>query len=135
MHDELMLGGNSLFPKNSKEDKVVCVRVRLPWYRSLPLSSVVDLQFRIDGKDIPRTSLRLQADGYVYTLDQLHELMDQQWFILDTKTVEIHLDEPLSRGEHDVRLMAQVHIPYSDSRQFIEYGVCEKKMVYQNVAA
>ena len=131
MHDELMLGGNNLFPKSSKEDKIVCVRVRLPWYRSIPLSSIVDLKFRIDGKDIPRTSLRLQSNGYVYTLDQLHELMDELWFILDTKTVEIHLDQPLAQGEHNVKLMAQMHIPYSDSREFIEFGVCEKKMVYE----
>ncbi len=135
MHDELMLGGDDLFPKNSKDDKIVCVRMRLPWYRSLPLSAVADLKFRIDGKDIPRTSLRLQADGYVYTLDQLHELIDEQWFVLDTKTIELHLDEPLSQGEHDVRLMAQVRIPYLDSHDFVEYGVCQKKMVYENVAA
>lgn len=133
MHDELMLAGNSLFPKNGKEEKIVCVRIRLPWYRSLPLSSVVDLKFRIDGKDIPRTSLRLQSNGYVYTLDQLHELVDDLWFVLDTRTIEIHLDEPLSEGEHDVRLMMQLHIPYIDSREFFEYGLCEKKMVYEKI--
>jgi hypothetical protein len=131
MHDELLLAGNDLFRKSSKDEKVVCVRVRLPWYRSIPLSSIVDLKFKIDGEDIPRTALRLQSNGYVYTLDQLHELMDELWFVLDTKTVEIHLDEPLPEGEHDVRLMAQMHIPYGDRRDFIEYGVCEKKMVYQ----
>jgi hypothetical protein len=109
----------------------VCLNIRLPWYRSLPLSSVVDLKFKIDGRDIPRTSLRLQSNGYVYTLDELGERIDEHWFILDTKTIEIHLDEPLPEGDHDVRLMAQVHIPYGDTRDFIEYGICEKKMVYQ----
>jgi hypothetical protein len=131
MHDELLLADNRLFPKNSKEDKIVCLNIRLPWYRSLPLSSVVDLKFRIDDRDIPRASLRLQSNGYVYTLDELGELIDEHWFILDTKTIEIHLDEPLPEGDHDVRLMAQVHIPYGDTRDFIEYGICEKKMVYQ----
>ncbi len=134
MHDEFLIDGNQIYLKDAKDENLVCIRVRLPWYRGLPMSCVDSLDFTIDGQQISREDVKLNTDGVVYPQAELLKLHDKVWFLLDVKEAQIRLDEPLSVGEHDVKLILQLTIPYleeEDQYDYIQYGVYEKTMKYE----
>lgn len=58
--------------------------VRLPWYRSLPLSTVSFEALSLDGEAVDLGDARLELDGETYTTAQMAEATDRFWFILDS---------------------------------------------------
>lgn len=84
------------------------LRVRSPWYRSLPLSSV-DLELTVDGDHIAADRMRVHVNERDYTLDELHERYDEFWFVLDPARV---LVAGVGPGEHEVALQLGLRIPY-----------------------
>ncbi|MGO4301200.1 restriction endonuclease subunit R [Leifsonia sp. RAF41] len=70
------------------------VRLRLPWIRSLPLSSVSRVQVHLDGEECPA-----EAPGG-----------DGWWFLQDRLALRIH--RPLRPGVHTVRVSFRLLIPY-----------------------
>lgn len=82
--------------------------VRSPWYRSLPLSCV-DLELHVDGAPVEETRIRLCVDHQAYALSELHELIDEFWFVLDPARVRI---SGISPGSHEVFLRLGLRIPY-----------------------
>lgn len=80
---ELLLAPDAV----SAVDGGLAIAIRQPWYRSLPLSSVVDLEVSIDGVAVPREQLRLTIDGTQYRLDELAANWQTVWFIQDPATV------------------------------------------------
>ncbi|HEY0188489.1 MAG TPA: DUF6379 domain-containing protein [Cellulomonas sp.] len=78
------------------------IPLRLPGYRSLPLSCIDSLTVTIDGDRVTadRTSLDLNAHRYPTTL--LCSFPDVWWFALDPAAVLVALDEPLDPGPHTV---------------------------------
>lgn len=137
MHDELMIHGNNLYTKTEKNPNSVFLKIRLPWYRGLPLSDLGQLEFTFDGKPVPRESTRLMINGVPYSMDGIRELSDTTWFVLDTQEVEVTLDAPLKEGKHDVSLLMKLRIPYYKSEQdpsvdnFAQYASCSKKMKFE----
>ncbi len=135
MHDEQMIAGNKLLIKNSDVKNYVGINIRLPWYRSLPISTVEELNFTINGKAIARENVTLEVDGVVYTQDELHKLDNKLWFNLDVQKALIKFDEPLSVGKHKVSLLMQLRVPYVDKGpdhfDFAQYVLCEKTMTYE----
>lgn len=134
MHDEFLIDGDRIYLKDAEDESLVCIRVRLPWYRGLPMSCVDSLDFLIDGQKIPRKDVSLKTDGVVYPQVELRKLHDKVWFLLDVKEAQIKLEKPLSVGEHDVKLILQLTIPYNeeeDQYDYVQYGVFEKIMYYE----
>ncbi len=98
----------------SRGDRVG-LSVRMPWYRALPLSSVADVDWSIDGVSVPRESITWTVDGVTRRLDQLPLRHDEWWYVLDSAHLEG--DRPVLDGlddqdEHDVSVSLSLFIPY-----------------------
>ena len=125
MFDERMISGDSL---QANQRFVAKMQVRLPWYRALPLSCVERIELMIDGKEISRGDLHLGIYGQTYSLERLHDLPNVLWFQLDTADLYAELDEPVSQGEHEVRVAIEIKIPYS-SKPFRQVAHCTKSLM------
>jgi len=84
------------------------LRLRSPWYRSLPLSSI-DLELTVDGNDVAPERIRYCLNDRDYTLGELHERFDEFWFVLDPLRLRVDGIDP---GEHEVRVRLGLRIPY-----------------------
>ena len=89
----------------------VRMSVRMPWYRALPLSSVADVRWSIDGEPIPRESITWTVDGETYRLDDLPPRHDKWWYVLDSAEIEGDLIA-FDRDRHDVAVTLSLYIPY-----------------------
>lgn len=85
--------------------------VRLPWYRSLPLSVVEVADLTVDGRPVPHTDMRLEINGKSFSLDALPELTDEVWYVLDSAFLVARI--PVEDGlDHDVALQLNLYPPY-----------------------
>jgi len=88
------------------------IGVRLPWYRTVPLSTVELVSLKVDERSIPANSIRFAINGGEWRLQQLPDLVDQQWFVIDTAELRV-VDDRLDRGsEHEVEVVLAVYPPY-----------------------
>jgi F420-dependent methylenetetrahydromethanopterin dehydrogenase len=89
------------------------VDVRLPWYRSLPLSCLEDVTVTVDGTVAARADVTLRHEGRELHPDDLADLVDEQWFVQDPLTVLVPDPAPATAGaEADVSVHVAVRIPY-----------------------
>ncbi|MFD1715446.1 DUF6379 domain-containing protein [Amnibacterium flavum] len=88
------------------------VRIRQPWYRSLPLTSVLGVTVAIDGEDVPADAIRLRVNGRSRTFDELAEVWDEVWFIQDEGAVEIAGVERAAGDDVDVSVEIELRFPY-----------------------
>jgi hypothetical protein len=84
--------------------------LRIPWYRSLPLSCVEGLEVSVDGERIAEEDLRITFDGRAYELADLPPLFDEWWYVTDPARVEI--SRPLEPGQHELDVTLSLRIPY-----------------------
>ncbi|WP_344650081.1 C-glycoside deglycosidase beta subunit domain-containing protein [Cryptosporangium japonicum] len=83
--------------------------VRMPWYRALPLSSVADVRWFLDGEPVPRESITWTVDGTTYALDELPPKHDEWWYVLDSAVIEG--DAPVENPTGTAVTIA-LYIPY-----------------------
>ena len=89
------------------------IALTVPWYRSLWLSSVSDIQVSVEGREIPRDDLRVQLGERTYRLEELADQWDVLWFIQDRLVVVVPLAEPPAEGrEVDVEVTVDLRLPY-----------------------
>ena len=86
--------------------------VRLPWYRSLPLSVVMPTQLVVDGATLPLDSATLEYEGRHYALTELPEQTGTFWFIQDSVLLHVPTPRPLAAGPHHVLLTLNLYPPY-----------------------
>ncbi|HWU04030.1 MAG TPA: DUF6379 domain-containing protein, partial [Novosphingobium sp.] len=58
--------------------------MRLPWYRSLPLSTIRVEAATIDGQDMDLANALFEIDGSSWPLAAIAEEVDRFWFVLDS---------------------------------------------------
>jgi hypothetical protein len=89
------------------------VQVLLNWYRSLPLSCVQTLELTVNGQAVPRAQIRFVINGRDRSLDELHDLVDEDWYIQDKATLRVRRSPAVKPGEPlDVALKLGSRIPY-----------------------
>ena len=88
------------------------VPLRFDWYRSLPLSCIASLTLTVDGEAVPAEDINFHVNDRDYALDELAELYDEFWFVLNPARIRVRTDEPLAPGEHDVAVELAMRIPY-----------------------
>jgi hypothetical protein len=89
------------------------VNVHLAWYRSLPLSCVEDISVTVAGETASRDEVRVLLDGREFTLDELGDMTDDEWFVQDPLTVAVPNSSPAAKGsEVDVQVTIGTRIPY-----------------------
>ena len=88
------------------------IDVRLPWYRSLPVSVVEVASLEIDGKAVPLGDIRFEINGKSIPLAELPAHYGEFWFVLDSAVLRLP-NTPLAAGtDHDVELQLNVYPPY-----------------------
>ncbi|MGP9606218.1 C-glycoside deglycosidase beta subunit domain-containing protein [Glutamicibacter sp. 287] len=92
---------NSLFQDSnvSRHPEGLAVSVQLPWYRSLWLSAVDNVEARVNGVTVPTDNLRFELQGTSYRIHELPEQWDTLWFVADRPDVVISLENPPAQGE------------------------------------
>jgi hypothetical protein len=86
--------------------------LRMPWYRSLPLSSLEGLEVSLDGEAVPSEQLVLSLQGKTYALADLPPLHDEWWYVVDP--VEVRAPRPggVQAGAHELDVTIALRIPY-----------------------
>ena len=105
----LRLNGNTL-----------SVKVHMPWYRALPLSSVCDLVLDIDAHAVAPESVHWLINGTNFAASELPPLHDQWWFVTDAAVLSGTLsDEAVASldlaADHAVHVGLGIYIPYIDA--------------------
>ena len=90
----------------------VGIEVRLPWYRSMPLSVVEVAALHIDGQEIPAGDIRFEINDRSFRLDELAEQTGEFWFVLDPAVLRIPAAAAGSGAEHRVELQLNLYPPY-----------------------
>ncbi|HWI30744.1 MAG TPA: DUF6379 domain-containing protein [Microbacterium sp.] len=93
------------------EGGTLTYRVRLPWYRSLPLSAVEDIAVAVDGADVPADRIRIRVNGGEYKTKDLHERWEDIWFIQDEATIVVP-DPGTDAPERSVMTRIALRSPY-----------------------
>lgn len=93
------------------------IGVRLPSYRSLPLSCIDDIAVRLNGRQIDPDRIELILEGHTYRLDELPGLDRTWWFILEVGALRVRLDAPLG-DTVDVEARLVTVEPYISNGRF-----------------
>ncbi|NQD40893.1 C-glycoside deglycosidase beta subunit domain-containing protein [Glutamicibacter halophytocola] len=92
---------NSLFQDSNvrRHPEGLAVSIQLPWYRSLWLSAVDNIEARVNGQAVPAENLRFELQGASYRIHELPEQWDTLWFVADRPDVVISLEHPPAPGQ------------------------------------
>lgn len=86
--------------------------MRLPWYRSLPFSTIHVAEVQIDGEPVDLSNALIDFDGAQWPLADNGEQTNSFWFVRDSAYLVLP-DRQLAAGsEHDVTLTLHVSPPY-----------------------
>ena len=95
-------------PQAGRTSDGIELRLRSPWYRSLPLSSI-DVRLELDGAEVKPERIRFCVNDRDYELDELRDRFDEFWFVLDAARLRVSAVPP---GAHEVDLRLSLRIPY-----------------------
>jgi hypothetical protein len=91
--------------KNVKDANTVTgfqVKVRLPYYRGVWLSTVHHLEIKVDNENFSREKLSLVVAGRRFNMDELEAATTVRWFFGDPATLIVQKPGGLSVGMHTV---------------------------------
>lgn len=86
--------------------------MRLPWYRSLPFSTVEVAGLAIDGADVDLSGALVEYDGNRWPLAQLGDQTNAFWFVRDSAFLVLPDVAVVAGSQHDVALIVNVSPPY-----------------------
>jgi sugar phosphate isomerase/epimerase len=91
----------------------LALKLDIPWYRSLWLSSVTSLGVTIDGEQVPQDALSFELGGTRYPIADLPEQSETLWYLQDHPLLIVRRDIPAELGEHrDVIVTGELRLPY-----------------------
>ena len=89
------------------------VRLRYKWYRSLPLSCLEDLQLTVDGERVDPGLITLSVNNHTYRLEDMVDLVEENWFILDPAVLAVRWPGKVKPGEeHRIDVSFGMRAPY-----------------------
>ncbi len=107
--DDTILISDSLA---AREDGLA-IGLKIPWYRSLWVSSVSDVVVKVDGAEVPKDALRAEINGKSFTIPELGEQWDELWFLQDRLVIVVPQEQPAARGDEvDVEVTLSIRLPY-----------------------
>ena len=86
--------------------------MRLPWYRSLPLSTTQVEAVSLDGAAVDLADAAIEVAGKRFTLAQAAEAVDDFWFVLDSAFLLLPSLNLPHGGTHSVELTLNIYPPY-----------------------
>jgi hypothetical protein len=86
--------------------------MRLPWYRSLPFSTVEVANLSLDGAPVDLADAVVEYDNISFPLREMGEQTDIFWFVRDSAFLVLPGVALSADSEHDVALILHVNPPY-----------------------
>lgn len=127
MFDELMIHGDQA----RLGRRGLSIPARLPWYRSLPLSSLERIDLAVDGVPVDPDRFRISLYGTSHSLAEAAQTPQVYWFVLDPADL-IVADLGIAAGVHRVGLAMTLRIPYGDPDfrpiRFTQVSTCTKDL-------
>jgi hypothetical protein len=114
-----------------EDDESISFDLRIPWYRSLPLSCVEGLDVTIDGSATAAADVRIDFNGTTYALDELPPLFEDWWQVTDAARVTVPRAEGVdAAGSHEVDVTLALRIPYivEEGRRLVMHERCVKTL-------
>lgn len=88
------------------------IELRVPWYRSLPVSVFEVLEVSLDGQTVPLDGMKLSLEGEAIPLEELKDRTGDTWYVRDSGYLMVP-GQPLRKGgEHDVSVTIAIYPPY-----------------------
>jgi len=89
------------------------VKIRLLWYRSLPLSCIDHIQLSLDGQAIDPGFILFGINGHQYMLEQLADLVEEYWFIQDSAILSVKQAGVVVKGQsYTIGVDVAMRFPY-----------------------
>ena len=86
--------------------------MRLPWYRSLPFSTVEVASLTIDDAPVDLDAVRVEYEDHSWSLAEMAEQTDAFWFVRDSAFLLLPGVSGSAGDEHRVALTLNVNPPY-----------------------
>jgi hypothetical protein len=100
--------------------------IRLPWYRSLPLSTVNVAELKVDDQVIPASAITFEVNGKSFLLDDLKAHPEEWWFVLDSAYLHVSGTKLQPGTEHEVSATIGIKPPYIPG--FFRLTECNKRL-------
>jgi hypothetical protein len=88
------------------------IDVRLPWYRSLPVSVVEVGSLKVDEQDVAPGDIRFELNGKSFELKDLPAHSGEFWFVLDAAVLRLPEIRLKPGTDHEVELQLNLYPPY-----------------------
>lgn len=88
------------------------ISIRVPWYRSLPVSVFEVMDVSIDGDSIPLEQVMFSIEGESIALDDLDKQTHAVWYVLDDAYLVVSGVSIPQGSEHDVAVTLAIYPPY-----------------------
>jgi hypothetical protein len=88
------------------------VDIRLPWYRSLPVSTVEIGAVAIDGNPVNLTDVHFELDGREIPVDAMADQVAVVWYVLDSAYLNVRGNPPERAAPHEVSITLNLYPPY-----------------------
>ena len=86
--------------------------VRMPFYRSFPLSCLHDIALVVDGILVDQPDMSFCLNGEQYAIPDLSKATFSWWGMFEKGMLIVRRDDGLSEGDHIVDLTIRVRFPY-----------------------
>lgn len=116
---------NSLFADSDvhRTASGISVSLQIPWYRSLWLSAVDNVEVRVNGTAIDRDHIRFSLGGREYRVEELPEQSETLWFLSDRPDVLVDLDAlPAAGAEITVEVVLTMRLLYMQIMPGVDGG-------------
>lgn len=88
------------------------IDIRLPWYRSLPVSTVEVGAVAIDGKPVNLGDVSFELAGREIPLAAMTDQVDIVWYVLDSAYLNVRTNPPARGAPHEVSVTLNLYPPY-----------------------
>ena len=101
------------------------IRVRIAYYRGVPLSSLEDYAVTVDGEAIPRERISFSVEGRSFPLTDLPKITNVRWQFGEIATITVGKPGGLAPGLHQLEATQRLRVPYTENR---DIATARKKM-------
>lgn len=88
------------------------VRLRIPYYRGIPMSCVDEITLAVDGEEAPKDAMTITVKGEQFAYGEISTAINHRWEFTDTITVFVAKEGGLAAGSHEVHAFVSIRISY-----------------------
>jgi hypothetical protein len=99
-------GGVAITPTGFRID------IRLPWYRSLPVSTVAIDSIAVDGVAVDPADVTFELEDRKIALSDMPDQVDTVWYVLDSAYLDVKAEALEPGAPHEFSVTMSLYPPY-----------------------